>query len=180
MAETTPATQRWIGRTGFVLLALLVISFQLVPLDTTPRRWAPPDLLLCLTLLWTVRRPDYAPVVVVAMLFLLADFLFQRPPGLMAALVVMATEAIRRRAGSFRSMPFLVEWLSVALVVVLIAFAQRVLLAVTLLDLPPLPLTMIEMTLTVLAYPVLAGLAYLLFGISRRAPGEVDTLGHRI
>ena len=48
MAETaTP--HAWTMRICFCALALLIIFFHLIPLDTVPRRWAPPDLLLAFT-----------------------------------------------------------------------------------------------------------------------------------
>jgi rod shape-determining protein MreD len=39
-------TRLWLMRAAFVLLALLILFFHLLPLDTTPSRWAGPDLVL--------------------------------------------------------------------------------------------------------------------------------------
>ena len=63
---------------------------------------------------------------------LLADFLFQRPPGLWAALVVLAAEALKARAVGLRDLPFPVEWVSVGTTLVGITLAYRLVLAVLL------------------------------------------------
>ncbi|SHI78246.1 rod shape-determining protein MreD [Wenxinia saemankumensis] len=180
MADGPAHPRRWIGRTAFAALALVLIFLRLLPLQLVPVGWAGPNLLLAVTLVWAVRRPDYLPVSMVAAVFLLADLLFQRPPGLMAAAVVMGTEFLRRRHGQLRTMPFALEWGSVALVVIGIAFGQRLVLAAAMLPQAPMAPTMVEMALTILCYPLVTGLAYMLFGVARRAPGEVDALGHRL
>lgn len=120
------------------------------------------------------------PVLLVAAIFLLADLLFQRPPGLMTAIVVVATEMIRLRWQMFRSLPFLFEWLWVALAILAITFANRIALAIVMMPQAPLAMTTIETGLTILVYPLVVGGSLLIFGVRRRAPGEVDALGHRL
>jgi rod shape-determining protein MreD len=48
--------------------------------------------------------------------------------------------------------------------------------------LPPVPLglTLLQMVLTILAYPLAVAAAWGVFGISRPAPGEVNALGQRL
>ena len=179
MAER-PVTQIWIARGVYLALAVAIIYIQLLPLTTVPRTWAMPDILLALTLAWAARRPDYVPVLVIAVVFLLTDFLFQRPPGLWAALVLIVTETLRARAQAMRGMTFPLEWTSVALGIVAIYATYRFVGAMTLLPQPPLVPYLIQMVMTILAYPVLAGLSHLLFGVSRPAPGAVDAFGHRL
>ena len=180
MAEAAPSTRLWLGRAGYLVLALVLIALSLAPFETLPRRWAPPDLLLAVTMAWAVRRPDHVPLISVAAVFLIADLLFQRPPGLMAAVVVLAVDRIVKRGPAFRAMPYGLEWASVALAMTVIVFVQRIALAVMMLPRPSLALSMIELALTVAVYPLVTMSAYLLFGVSRRAPGEIDSLGHKI
>ncbi|WP_341367254.1 hypothetical protein [Yoonia sp. BS5-3] len=71
----------WINRGVFLLVAFLIVVAQLVPLDMRPASWSWPDLLLAMTLAWVVRKPDYAPVALIAALFLMTDLLLHRPPG---------------------------------------------------------------------------------------------------
>jgi rod shape-determining protein MreD len=47
-------------------------------------------------------------------------------------------------------------------------------------DQPRLGLTLVELIVTILAYPVVVGLSQFVFGLRKVAPGEVDELGHRI
>ncbi|SLN75731.1 rod shape-determining protein MreD [Roseisalinus antarcticus] len=180
MAERSPATQTWIGRGMYAGLVLVLVFLHLLPLDTRPPGWVPPDLMLALTFAWAARRPDYVPVLLVAAAFLLTDLLFHRPPGLWTGLVILATEALRARSLDLRAVPFPLEWATIAFAVVAVTLGNRFVLAITMTDQAPLALTMMQMILTVLAYPVVTGLSYGLFGVRRPAPGEVDALGHRL
>lgn len=179
MAET-PTVQIWTGRLIFVVLAALIIFLQLLPLDTRPEIWPLPDFLLLIALGWSARRPDFAPVTFIAAIFLLADLLFQRPPGLWAGLVVILTEVFRRRARQLRNTPILLEWGSVAVGIVAINLAYRFALALTATPQAPLTLTILQIAMTILCYPVILGIAHLVFGVSRPAPGQTDSFGHRL
>ena len=167
----------WVQCGVFVALAFLLIVADLVPLDMRPSLWASPDLLLAATLVWVVRKPSYVPVTILALIFLMADFLFMRPPGLWAALVVILTEVLRRQHREFRNMPLLVEWGTVAFGLVAITLANRIILAVVMSPQAPLGLTLIEMIATILSYPIVVIVAHFIFGISRTAPGEIGSRG---
>lgn len=175
MAEGA-TTQVWIRRGVFLGLAVLVIIIQLLPLNIQPARWAGPDVLLAITLVWVARRPEYLPVLVIAGVFLLADLLFQRAPGLWAALVVLLSEAIRKRSRDFRSMPVIAEWSTVAIGIVGITLLNRLVLGIVMTPQPPLGMVLIQMLSTIIIYPPVAIFAHWIFGIRRRTPGE---LGHK-
>lgn len=169
----------WAGKAIFLALALMVILYRLMPFSTEPLTWPRPDLLLALTLAHAARRPDHLPVLLVACVYLLADLLLQRPPGLMTALVVIGTEALRRRSRGLRRSSFMAEWASVALVIAGITVSYRIALLVLLVPVPPLGPVLIEALGTALIYAPLA-LAGRLFGLARAAPGAVDHKGQRI
>lgn len=175
-----PTTRIWFGRVVFALLALMLIFAQLLPLNTEPTVWAAPNWLLMVTLAWVTRRPDYAPVLAIAMVFLLTDLLFQRPPGLWAALVVILSEMIRKRTNGIRNMPFPLEWGSVAVGIVAITLINRAALMVVMIDQAPLGLTLIQMMMTIIFYPLVVLIAHVLFRVSRPALGQVDSRGHRL
>lgn len=179
MAET-PNAQVWIGRVVFATIMVLIIFIQLLPLDTRPDVWAAPDLMLVVALAWTARRPDFAPVVMVAALFLLADLLFQRPPGLWTGLMIILTEIFRTRARRIRNVPMMLEWGSVAAGVVAVTLIYRVSLTIVMTPQPPLGLTLIQMVMTIAMYPLVVAIAHYIFGVSRPAPGQTDSLGHRL
>jgi len=169
----------WLMRAGFIVLALTVLFFQLLPLETTPRRFAGPDLLMGFAYAWVLRRPEYVPVVLVALMLLIADFLLGRPPGLWAALVLIGYESLRTRSTSLRNMPFTVEWATVATVMVLVVLAYRLILAMLIVDDPSLWLALIQLAMTVLCYPLLVALSRFGFGLRKATLGEVNALGER-
>ncbi len=179
MADSPSATV-WIGRFIYLGLAALVVFVQLMPLDTRPPTWAAPDVLLAITLAWVARRPHYVPFGIVIVVFLLTDLLFQRPPGLWAALVLVLTEMVRSRSRGLRNVPLALEWGTVAMGIIAITLANRLVLAVAMTPQAPLPLTLIQMVMTIAIYPVVVVLAHFLFGLTRPAPGQVDSLGHRL
>ncbi len=175
-----PSSQLWSGRIVFIAVALALIFAQLLPLNTRPTVWAPPNWLLLVTLTWVVRRPDLVPFFVIAGIFFLADMLFQRPPGLWCALVVILTEILRARTSRIRDLPLLLEWGMVATGVLAITLINRAVLMVVMTPQLPLGLTLIEMLMTMAFFPVVAVIAQFVFGIARPAVGQTDNRGHRL
>lgn len=177
MADKTDS-RTWINRGAFVALAFVFVVIELVPRDMRPASWAGPDMLLAITLVWVARKPSYLPVIVIAAFFLMTDFLFLRPPGLWAALVVILTEVIRRRNNEFRNMPFLVEWGTIAMGIIVITLVNRLVLAIVMLPQAPFGLTLSQMAATILVYPFVLAAAHFVFGVTRTAPGETGSKGH--
>ncbi len=176
MAEHAEA-RVWVMRGLYLGLCLTVILLRLLPLDTVPRGWAGPDLIVALTFAWGLRRPEYVPALLVAGVVLLADLLFQRPPGLWAALVLLGSHALRSRAPDLRDLTFAVEWASVASTLVAMTLGYRLVLGITLVDQAPLGLSLIEMLMTLVVYPLVVLASQTLLGIRRLAPGDVDPRG---
>lgn len=177
MVERTDG-KTWINRAVFACLAFVIIVLELVPLDMRPSAFAMPDIVLVVTLVWVARKPRYLPVIVIAVLFLMADFFFMRPPGLWAALVVILTETIRGQNRDFRNMSLLVEWGTIAVGIVVITLANRIILAVVMAPQAPFGLTLLEMVATIAIYPIVVVIAHFAFGVTRTAPGEVGNKGH--
>lgn len=145
-----------------------------------PVRWIAPNLLILLALAWVTRRPSFVPVIAIGAIFLLADFLFQKPPGLWAGLVVILSEIMRGRARIMRTLPFWIEWATVGAGIAVITAIERFTLSMVLVPQAALGLTLVQTMLTIVAYPLVVFVSYALFGVNRPAPGEVDALGHRI
>lgn len=179
MADRADA-RTWMHRGIFVALAFWIIVFQLVPLDMRPANWAGPDLLLAATLLWVARKPAYLPVPVIAGFFLMADFLFMRPPGLWTLLVVLLTETIRRQHREFRNMTLVVEWGTIAIGIIGITLINRLIIALVMAPQAPFGLAIMEMSATIVVYPLVALFAHFLLGVSRAAPGEVGRRGQQL
>lgn len=179
MADETNA-RRWSMRAIYVGLCLLVMFFHLLPLSTVPRGWAGPDLLVALSFAWVVRRPDYVPTLAVAAMLLLADMLFQRPPGLWSALVLIAMEGLRSSGRRSREAGFGLEWLNMAVMLAVITLVYQLILMTLIAGPPPLMLSIMALVATIAVYPVVVLLSRVLLGVRKAAPGAIDALGHRI
>lgn len=179
MAEAVPAGF-WPYRGLFLALASLSLFLRLLPLGSTPSVWPGVDLLTCLTVAWVLRRPDYVPVLLILVVFLIEDMLTLRPPGLWTAIVVMGTEFLRSREPLTRELPFPLEWAMVAAVLLVMMLANRLALAITVSPQPAFASSFLRTALTILAYPAIVGFSRLLFGLRKSATGEVDTRGRRL
>lgn len=160
------------AQAGFVALALCLLLAGLLPLSTLPRTWAGPDLLLCFALAWSVRRPEFVPLTVLAGVFLLADFLLQRPPGLAAALMLLAAADMQGRGRSLRDAGFAAEWARAALLIAAVALAGQLVQSVAMVNPPLFSLLLSQTVLTALAYPVCVAVSAGLMGVRMTAPGD--------
>lgn len=164
------STAIWTGL--YIGLSGLIIFGQLLPLQTMPRTAAMPDLILVVTLVWVARKPEAAPLLAVAGVFFMADFLFQRPPGLMTGLVLIGTEVLRRRAESLKAATFWEEWASAAACVAGISAAYWGAHAVFLIPSAEPVLAVMQTVATAAIYPVVVAATWALFGLRRPMPGE--------
>lgn len=179
MASISPA-HIWLMRAVFAALALLFIFLHLLPLDTLPRKWAPPDFLLATALAWSLRRPDYVPTLLLALTLLLADLLFQRPPGLLALLLLLGCEYLKPRALSHHDSGFAAEWLSIIVVLTAITVLNRLTLALVGVQQAPFGLILIQMLLTIAVYPLVVFVSQSILGVRRLTSAELETLGIRV
>ncbi len=145
----------------------------------TSRIWIGPDLLIAFAFAWSMRRPEYVPALLLALIFLLADLLLQRPPGLWALLALLACENLKSRSRALRDTTFGAEWIAVALLLTGILLANRIVLAILLIPPPQLRLSLLELGVTILVYPAAVFITRSVMGVRRAAPGELDTLGGR-
>ena len=171
------ASRVWGYRLLFVFLAAAVSFVQLLPLDPGPGVIPGPDVLLLIALSWVVMRPDYLPVWLIAVVFLTADFLHMRAPGLWTALAVAGTEFLRTRSLALRTTSFPVEWLLVSGLIVAMTLLNAVILGLFAVGQPAIGLILMRMIFTVLCYPLIVVLAGRAFGV-RKAPVS-DILGQR-
>ena len=167
----------WQYRLLFVFLACLLGFVQLLPLNSGSDYFPGPDLLLLVALSWTIMRPVFVPVVLLAVVFLLGDLLFMRPPGLWTALVILGCEFLRARRILIRNAPFFVEWLSVAGVILAMTITNALILTIFGVPQPSVGLTVLRMLYTILCYPLVVILAGRAFGL-RKPSGERESLGN--
>ncbi|MEX3014126.1 rod shape-determining protein MreD [Gymnodinialimonas hymeniacidonis] len=189
----------WRYRLMFLVLALTIITLRLIPIDQSyvpPEAPAipsfgdiirisisrffgslpPPDLLLALTFAWMIRQPAVVPLGMLLVVFLLADFLFQRPPGLWTLLIILASESIRTRRLTMAEFPFLVEWGVVAGAIMGMVLLNRLVLWILLVDLDPLGLTLLQGIVTIVIYPIVVAVSKFVFGLRKLGPTELEAL----
>lgn len=162
------------GMALYALLMLGLLLLRLLPLSSGTIRWPGPDIALCLTFVWLLRRPDQVPVLLIAAAFVVYDIVLLRPIGLHAAIVVMASEAARLREHRWREHPFMVEWLRVSILFALMMFAYRIALTLAFLPLPSLGQMILALIATCMAYPVVALAARWLLGLTRLDISEMQ------
>lgn len=198
MVDPRTAT-RWAFQSLFLGLVMLILFFRLLPLSMLPDawplpavivarmpdwlyplNWPGPDLLLCLTIVWVLRRPDFMPVLVVAAVFLLEDLLTMRPPGLWAMIVLVGTEFLRKRENATRDLPFAWEWLMAAAVMGGMVLAYRFAHALFMIPQVSFGPVALQFLATVAIYPLMALALQVAFGLRRAAPGEIDVFGQRL
>lgn len=174
MADTS-TSRKWTMRGGYLLLAVVVVFAQLVPLQTTPRGWAAPDLILCITLAWALRRPDYVPALAIAAAMVFADFMLHRPPGLMALLAVISAEYLKSQIVDVHNEGFLTELVLAALAILFVMIGARIILALLVLPRPPLGLLAQQAALTIIVYPAVVAVSTLIFRVRVRTANEAAT-----
>lgn len=176
MTPLTSPRHVWSYRILFVALCLVVISFKMLPLGLDEYGLPGPDLLLALTLAWLLRQPAVVPLGAILVVFLLADFLFQRPPGLWTLLVIVVSESLRRRRLTMTEFPFLVEWSAFAGAVLTMIVLNRLLLWVLMVELPSLGLELAHAIVTAAIYPLVVAVSKFLFGLRKIGPAEAEAL----
>ncbi len=179
MNDLSP-TRLFLMRAAFLLLTLVILVFQLLPLETTARSWVGPDILLAFAFAWCLRRPEYVPALTLAVAFLLADLLLQRPPGLWSLLALIGCENLKSRGRSLRDAGFGVEWMTVTVILIALAVLNRLVLALALVDVPMLTLSLSELATTILIYPAIVAVTHWVMGVRKTAPGDLDALGQRV
>jgi rod shape-determining protein MreD len=176
MAEMS-GTQLWAMRAAFIGLCILVVFVNLLPLSSIPPNWTGPELIIALTFAWALRRPDYVPVLSVAIVMLLTDLLYQRPPGLLALLVVLGTEHLKSRNRGLSEAPFLAEWSAVAAVLIVITLMNRLVLAILAVQQAPLGLSLQQLLMTLLFYPAVVALSQSVMGVRKMGHSEIRMTG---
>lgn len=170
----------WFMRAMFASLSAGIIFLHLLPLQTSPQGFVAPDLVLALGLCWALRRPEFVPALLVAGVMLFADLMLSRPPGLYAALSLLAVEVLKARAGQLRDMPFSVEWATAAMAIIAIILAYRICLALLIVEQLAIGTALLQILFTILCYPVVIGISWLFFRLRKPSLGDVNALGQRL
>ncbi|MDB6182043.1 rod shape-determining protein MreD [Paracoccus fistulariae] len=164
-----------LGGIGYCLCMALLLFVRLLPIDGFSR-WPGPDIAMCLTFVWVLRRPDQVPALLVVLIFLIEDVLLYRPPGLWPLFMLLGTEAARSREVRWRDQPFVLEWLRVSILMGAMILGYRIVQFTFLLPVPSLGQVLLQYIATVMVYPVVALAARLLIGLRRISPVEAEMM----
>ena len=133
---------------------LLIIFFQILPLQTTPQTWSGPNVLLVFFAAILTRRPEFTSSFLVASIFLIEDFFLMRPPGLMSSLTVLGFYFLKRKFlyKEGNSLIFGLGSVTTCLTIILLLYY----FISVLLFIPSagLRLTLMELLMTLALYPV--------------------------
>lgn len=175
MANRMRANAGVYGTVVFIGVGIALIFAAILPLGSGFASWPGPDLLLAVAFAWIIRKPDIVPVWSIAGVFLLADFVLLRAPGLMAAGMVLASEYIKSREDLTLEVPFALEWTVAASMIASVMVGSSAILVVFGAPAPSLGPMLIKLILTILVYPLVVLVSRLVFGITR--PGKTDEIG---
>ncbi len=177
MAEHITFRSRLLSCLAYTVLMSLLLIIGIIPYEIWPRRFPGPDLMVAITFVWLMRRPERLPTPLVAAVFFIADILLMRPIGLWAMLMVLATEFLRNRHRSVREHAFIVEWALVSGVLFAAALVNATMIWVVFLEAIPLDRAMIHAASTMLAYPLVAATARLALGGAPATTGDGNAKG---
>lgn len=172
--------EHWAFRGLFLVIALVLVFIRLLPLGNAPGALPGPDLLICLTMAWIVRRPEFLPMPLVLGVFLAEDLIMMRPPGLWTAIVILVTESLRSRIALTRELSFLVEWLVVSGVMLGMLLVYRLALGIAFVPQAPFGFAIVQVLWSIAVYPIVVGLSRLALDLRKPATGEVDNFGRRL
>ena len=167
MARKATPRRIWAYRGIYLGLGLGVIFFRILPLETGTPGLPGPDIILAVTLAWLLRQPAAVPITAILFLFLLGDFLLQRPVGLWTLLTLLTVMALQNRRATLAEAPFLVEMAIVSGVILAMIVAERVILWVLLTDQPSLGLVLMEGLATIVIYPIVVFVSKFVLGMAK-------------
>ncbi len=175
-----PATLTlWRGRFGFVAILTALTFVMLLPMGGEAGSLPGADLMTCVVFAWMMRRPDYVPLWLLAIVMLTADILLMRPFGLWAALVVLAAEIIRARAVLMRELNFFMEWAVVSALMLAMLLAYRFGFALTLVPQVSFGAALLQWLWSVIAYPAVVLFATYVLALRKPSLGQIDAYGQR-
>ncbi len=164
----------------FAIVGFISIGLAILPLGFAADSIAFPDLLYCVMVAWVIRRPETAPIVIVAGIGLLADAMMMRPVGLWALMLLLGTEALRINERAFREIPFLLEWAYVSGLLILLTILQYILLLITFSDTYDFGLSFWHILRTILIYPFVVLTLRWVFRVRVPKPNErPNQLGYK-
>ena len=160
----------------FAVVALGALLISHLPLSIGQNGWPTPQVTFAFAAVWILRRPDFLPVALIATVAIMSDFLMQRPPGLWAALTILALEFLRTRSHASREWPVLLECAIFALILGLMLVVNRLVLAIFVVDQSSLGIEVQQLITTAAFYPFAMWASVYLMGVKRLKAGHLGSV----
>lgn len=138
----------------YFCIGLLIIFFQILPLQTTPQAWSGPNVLLVFFAAIVTKRPEFTSSFLVASIFLIEDFFLMRPPGLMSSLTVLGFYFLKRKFQNQEDNSLISSWGSVTTCLTIILLLYYFISILLFIPSAGFRLTLIELIVTLALYPV--------------------------
>ena len=138
----------------YFCIGLLIIFFQILPLQTTPQTWSGPNILLVFFAAIVSKRPEFISSFLIASIFLIEDFFLMRPPGLMSALTVLGFYFLRRKFQNQEVNSFIFGWGSVTTWLTIILLFYYFISVLLFIPSAGFKLTLMELLMTLALYPI--------------------------
>ena len=138
----------------YFCIGLLIIFFQILPLQTTPQTWSGPNILLVFFAAIVSKRPEFTSSFLIAGIFLIEDFFLMRPPGLMSSLTVLGFYFLKRKFQNQERNSFIFDWGSVTTCLTIILLLYYFISVLLFIPSAGFRLTLIELIVTLALYPV--------------------------
>ena len=138
----------------YFCIGLLIIFFQILPLQTIPQTWSGPNVLLVFFAAIVSTRPEFTSSFLVASIFLIEDFFLMRPPGLMSALTVLGFYFLTRKFQNQEGNSFIFGWGSVTTCLTIILLLYYLISVLLFIPSAGFKLTLMELLMTLALYPI--------------------------
>ena len=138
----------------YFCIGLLIIFFQILPLQTTPQSWSGPNVLLVFFAALVIKRPEFTSSLLIAVVFLIEDFFLMRPPGLMSSLTVLGLYILKRKFQNQEDTSLVFVWGNVAICLTLILLICYFVSKLLFIPSADLRLTIMEITVTLAIFPI--------------------------
>ena len=142
----------------YFCIGLLIIFFQILPLQTTPQNWSGPNVLLVFFASIVTKRPEYTSSFLLALVFLIEDFFLMRPPGLMPALIVISFYILKRKIQNQEENSLISVWVNVATCLTLVLLIYYMISVLLFLPSAGFSLTLMEIIVSLALYPIFSTL----------------------
>lgn len=158
--------QVWSSSIKYVLLSFIIILVQILPLPIIQQEIPWPDLIFLFTIGWLVRKPNQLPIIIIFMVHLISDILLLKPIGLWSGLCLIVFVFVKWRVDRTKTIfKFGQELVFVMTLLSLVLMTHLTLQYMFKILNPPFMMILLQMTFTLLIYPLVMGFLHFILGV---------------